>query len=122
MIKFKFLYLPLILIIFSTNSYAMKMIGKINKNEAPVIENFQDYKEYRIKQLKDLKQLGIVDNKFIESELDKMKKFEESAAKIKFIRNGSKINALMCFNLDNNSIQDFERIDGHNKELICNNN
>tara|TARA_X000000368_G_C22787020_1_gene604127 strand:+ start:379 stop:747 length:369 start_codon:yes stop_codon:yes gene_type:complete len=122
MIKFKFLYLSLILIIFSTNSYAVKMIGKINKNEAPDIENFQDYKEYRIKQLKDLKQLGIVDNKFIESELDRIKKFEESAAKIKFIRNGSKINALMCFNLDNDSIQDFERIDGHNKELICNNN
>ena len=75
MIKFKLCYF-VILIIFSVNSYAIKIINQIKKDEVPIIENFQDYKKYRIEQLNELKQLGIVNNKFIEYELKIMKTFE----------------------------------------------
>ena len=119
MIKFKLFYLVVVLIIFSVDSYAIKIISQIKKDEVPIIENFQDYKEYRIEQLNELKQLGIVNNKFIESELKIMKAFEENETNTKFIRDGSRINALMCFDFNENFIEDFEKINKHNQELIC---
>ena len=120
MIKFKLLYLAVVLIFFSMDSYAIKIISQIKKDEIPIIENFQDYKEYRIEQLNELKQLGIVNDKFIESELKIIKTFEENETKRKFIRNGSKINAVMCFGFNEEFIDDFEKkISNHNKELIC---
>tara|TARA_X000000368_G_C22871032_1_gene640924 strand:- start:318 stop:689 length:372 start_codon:yes stop_codon:yes gene_type:complete len=122
MIKFKLFYLVVVLIIFSVDSYAIKIISQIKKDEVPIIENFQDYKEYRIEQLNELKQLGIVNNKFIESELKIMKAFEENETNTKFIRDGSRINALMCFDFDENFIEDFKKINNHNKELICKKN
>ena len=82
-------------------------------------ESFQDYKEYRIEQLNKLKQLGIINDKFIESELKILKTFEENETSIKFIRDGSRINALMCFDFNENFIEDFEKINKHNQELIC---
>ncbi len=121
MIKFKLCYF-VILIIFSVNSYAIKIINQIKKDEVPIIENFQDYKKYRIEQLNELKQLGIVNNKFIEYELKIMKTFEENETSIKFIRDGSRVNALMCFDLKDNFIEDFKKISNHNKELICKKN
>ena len=122
MIKFKLYYLVVVLMIFSVDSYAIKIISQIDKDEVPIIENFQDYKEYRIDQLNELKQLGIVNNEFIESELKIMKTFEENETSIKFIRDGSRINALMCFDFNENFIEDFEKIRNHNKELICKKN
>ena len=119
MIKFKLYYLVVVLMIFSVNSYAIKIISQIDKDEVPIIENFQDYKQYRIEQLNELKQLGIVNNKFIESELKIMKTFEENETSIKFIRDGSRINAFMCFDFNENFIEDFEKINKHNQELIC---
>ena len=119
MIKFKLYYLVVVLMIFSVNSYAIKIISQIDKDEVPIIENFQDYKQYRIEQLNELKQLGIVNNKFIESELKIMKTFEENETSIKFIKDGSRINALMCFDFNENFIEDFEKINKHNQELIC---
>ena len=121
MIKFKLCYF-VILIIFSVNSYAIKIINQIKKDEVPIIENFQDYKKYRIEQLNELKQLGIVNNKFIEYELKIMKTFEENETSIKFIRDCSRVNALMCFDLKDNFIEDFKKISNHNKELICKKN
>ena len=122
MIKFKLYYLVVVLMIFSVDSYAIKIISQIDKDEVPIIENFQDYKEYRIEQLNELKQLGIVNNGFIESELKIMKTFEENETSIKFIRDVSRINALMCFDFNENFIEDFKKISNHNKELICKKN
>tara|TARA_S200000501_G_scaffold355572_1_gene377399 strand:- start:1928 stop:2296 length:369 start_codon:yes stop_codon:yes gene_type:complete len=119
MIKYKLIHLSLALLIFSTNTYAIKIMNQIKKDEVPKIENFQDYKEYRIKQLSELKQLGIVDDKFIESEIKIMKTFEENKTKIKFIRDGSRINELMCFDFNESFIEDFEKINRHYQELIC---
>ncbi len=119
MIKYKLMHLSLALLIFSTNTYAIKIMNQIKKDEVPKIENFQDYKEYRIKQLSELKQLGIVDDKFIESEIKIMKTFEENKTKIKFIRDGSRINELMCFDFNESFIEDFEKINRHYQELIC---
>ena len=122
MIKFKIFYLAVVLIIFSVDSYAIKIMNQIKKDEIQIIESFQDYKEYRIEQLNKLKQLGIVNDKFIESELKILKTFEENETSIKFIRDGSRINALMCFDFDENFIEDFKKISNHNKELICKKN
>tara|TARA_Y100001935_G_C17302412_1_gene510103 strand:+ start:1669 stop:2070 length:402 start_codon:yes stop_codon:yes gene_type:complete len=119
MIKFKLFYLAVVLIIFSVDSYAIKIINQIKKDEIQIIESFQDYKEYRIEQLNKLKQLGIINDKFIESELKILKTFEENETSIKFIRDGSRINALMCFDFNENFIEDFEKINKHNQELIC---
>tara|TARA_X000000368_G_scaffold147474_1_gene116305 strand:- start:342 stop:710 length:369 start_codon:yes stop_codon:yes gene_type:complete len=119
MIKFKIFYLAVVLIIFSVDSYAIKIMNQIKKDEIQIIESFQDYKEYRIEQLNKLKQLGIVNDKFIESELKILKTFEENETSIKFIRDGSRINALMCFDFNENFIEDFEKINKHNQELIC---
>ena len=119
MIKFKLFYLVVVLIIFSVDSYAIKIISQIKKDEVPIIENFQDYKEYRIEQLNKLKQLGIVNDKFIESELKILKTFEENETSIKFIRDGSRINALMYYDFNKNFIEDFDKINKHNQELIC---
>jgi len=119
MIKYKLIHLSLALLIFSANTYAIKIMNQIKKDEVPKIENFQDYKEYRIKQLSELKQLGIVDDKFIESEIKIMKTFEENKTKIKFIRDGSRINELMCFDFNESFIEDFEKINRHYQELIC---
>ena len=119
MIKFKLFYLAVVLIIFSVDSYAIKIINQIKKDEIQIIESFQDYKEYRIEQLNKLKQLGIVNDKFIESELKILKTFEENETSIKFIRDGSRINAFMCFDFNENFIEDFEKINKHNQELIC---
>lgn len=122
MIKFKIFYLAVVLIIFSVDSYAIKIMNQIKKDEIQIIESFQDYKDYRIEQLNKLKQLGIVNDKFIESELKILKTFEENETSIKFIRDGSRINALMCFDFNENFIEDFEKIRNHNKELICKKN
>ena len=119
MIRFKLFFLTIALIIFSTDSYAIKIISQIKKDELPVIKNFQEYKEYRIEQLNDLKQLGIIDSKFIESELKIIESFEENKTKIKSVRDGSKINAVMCFDSNENFIKDFEKINDLKKELIC---
>ncbi len=119
MIKFKLFFLTITLIVFSIDSYAIKIISQIKKDELPVIKNFQDYKKYRIEQLYELKQLGIIDSKFIESELKIIQSFEENKTKIKYVRDGSKINAVMCFDSNKDFIKDFEKINDLKKELIC---
>ena len=119
MIKFKIFYLAVVLIIFSVDSYAIKIMNQIKKDEIQIIESFQDYKDYRIEQLNKLKQLGIVNDKLLGSELKILKTFEENETSIKFIRDGSRINALMCFDFNENFIEDFEKINKHNQELIC---
>ena len=62
MIKFKIFYLAVVLIIFSVDSYAIKIMNQIKKDEIQIIESFQDYKEYRIEQLNGIWMFWIFKN------------------------------------------------------------
>ena len=91
------LYLSIFLIGMSINSEASKIL-KNNGNDSAIvkIDNFKSYKEYRLKQLKDLKQNGIVDDSFVALEISRLEAYEKKYATSRNQLDGSRLNHLAC--------------------------
>ena len=91
------LFLSISLIGMSINSEASKIL-KNNGNVSSIIkiDNFKSYKEYRRKQLKDLKQNGIINDNFVALEISRLENYEKKYVTSRYQLDGSRLNHLAC--------------------------
>ena len=83
--------IPIILIVFSTYSSAFfKVSSNFEQKSSESFQSFEEYKDYRIEQLNSLKINGIVDKKYIDSEIKKLQTSEVKYRQLEI----SKINNL----------------------------
>ena len=114
--------ISIILIVFSTYSSAFfKVSSNFEHKASKNFQSFKEYKDYRIEQLNSLKINGIVDKKYIDSEIKKLQTFEVKYRQLEI----SKINNLNSKDSPcsfENNLYELDELFIRKKTLECINN